>query len=64
MRSELKKLSLSAIRLELVHVRATMSAQPNKTDKADALGIAYIMRTGWFRHAHITSKAATERSFR
>jgi hypothetical protein len=31
------------------HVRAAMAAQRNKTDAADALGIAHIMRTGWFR---------------
>ncbi len=36
---------------------AAMTAQRNKTDKADALGIAHIMRTGWFRHAHIKSEA-------
>lgn len=37
--------------LETRHVRAAMSAQRNKTDPADALGIAHIMRTGWFRAA-------------
>ncbi|ESW90267.1 hypothetical protein X772_08350 [Mesorhizobium sp. LSJC280B00] len=30
--------------METQHVRAAMSAQRNKTDKADALGIAHIMR--------------------
>jgi transposase len=34
-----------------------MSAQRNKTDKADALGIAHLMRTGWFRKAYIKSEA-------
>lgn len=38
-------------------MRAAMSAQRNKTDKADALGIAHIMRTGWFRQAHIKSES-------
>lgn len=32
-----------------------MSAQRNKTDKADARGLAHLMRTGWFRKAHIKS---------
>lgn len=34
-----------------------MSAQRNKTDAADALGIAHIVRTGWFRRAHIKTEA-------
>lgn len=34
-----------------------MSAQRNKTDKADAHGIAHIMRTGWFRQAYIKSQS-------
>lgn len=38
-------------------MRAAMSAQRNKTDAADALGIAHIMRMGWFRQAHIKTKA-------
>ncbi|MFK0691149.1 IS110 family transposase [Mesorhizobium sp. IMUNJ 23033] len=54
---ELKKLGLPAICLETQHVRAAMSAQRNKTDKADALGIAHIMRTGWFRQAYIKSQS-------
>ncbi|WP_322418091.1 IS110 family RNA-guided transposase [Mesorhizobium huakuii] len=54
---ELRKLGLPAICLETVHVRAAMSAQRNKTDKADALGIAHLMRTGWFRQAHIKSES-------
>lgn len=53
---ELLRVGLPAICLETVHVRAAMSAQRNKTDKADALGIAHLMRTGWFRRAHIKSE--------
>lgn len=34
------------------------SAQRNKTDATDALGIAHIMRTGWFRQAHIKTEGA------
>ncbi|CCD86973.1 putative transposase (fragment) [Bradyrhizobium sp. ORS 285] len=34
-------------------MRAALKAQRNKTDRADALGIAQIMRTDWFRRAHI-----------
>lgn len=54
---ELLKLGLPAVCLETQHVRAALKAQRNKTDKADALGIAHLMRTGWFRQAHIKSEA-------
>ncbi len=49
---------LPATCLETRHVRAAMSAQRNKTDAADALGIAHLMRTGWFRQAHIKSETS------
>jgi transposase len=54
---ELLKLGLPAVCLQTQHVRAAMAARRNKTDAADALGIAHIMRTGWFRQAHIKSEA-------
>ena len=50
---ELEKLGLPVVCLETQHVRA----QRNKTDKTDALGLAHLMRTGWFRQAHIKSEA-------
>ena len=43
--------------LETRHVRAAMSAQRNKTDAKDALGLAHIMRTGWFRQAHTKTES-------
>jgi transposase len=54
----LKALGIPAICLETRHVRAAMSAQRNKTDATDAIGIAHIMRTGWFRQAHIKTDQA------
>lgn len=54
--AELAALGLPIICLETRHVRAAMGAQRNKTDANDALGIAHIMRTGWFRQAHIKSE--------
>jgi transposase len=54
---ELLRVGLPAICLETQHVRAALKAQRNKTDAADALGIAHIMRTGWFRQAHIKTEA-------
>ena len=53
---ELAALGLPVVCLETRHVRAALSAQRNKTDAADALGIAHIMRTGWFRQAHIKTE--------
>ena len=38
-------------------MRAAMAAQRNKTDATDALGIAQIVRTGWFRQAHVKTEA-------
>jgi len=55
---ELLAIGVPAVCLETRHVRAAMSAQRNKTDAADALGIAHIMRTGWFRQAHIKSEGS------
>jgi transposase len=53
---ELKQRGLPAICLEAWNVRAALSAMRNKTDKADARGIAHIVRTGWFREVHIKSE--------
>jgi transposase len=55
---ELKALGLPAVCLEARHVRAAMSAQRNKTDATDALGLAHIVRTGWFRQAHVKTEGA------
>lgn len=53
----LLEIGVPAVCLETRHVRAALSAQRNKTDAADALGIAHIMRTGWFRQAHIKTES-------
>jgi transposase len=53
---ELLAAGVPAVCLETRHVRAAMSAQRNKTDAKDALGIAHIMRTGWYRQAHIKTE--------
>jgi transposase len=55
---ELQRLGVPVVCIETRHVRAAMSAQRNKTDAADALGIAHLMRTGWFRQAHIKTAAS------
>ena len=52
---ELVALGVPAVCLETRHVRAAVGAQRNKTDAADALGIAHLMRMGWFRQASISA---------
>ncbi|MBA4010955.1 MAG: IS110 family transposase [Phenylobacterium sp.] len=54
----LKALGVPATCLETRHVRAALSAQRNKTDATDALGLAHLMRTGWYRTAHVKTEAA------
>ncbi len=54
----LKALGVPAVCLETRHVRAALSAQRNKTDATDALGLAHILRTGWFKTAHVKSDGA------
>ena len=51
-------LGVPAVCLETRQVRAAMSAQRNKTDATDALGLAHLMRTGWFRQAHVKTEGA------
>jgi transposase len=53
---ELKQRGLPAVCREAWNVRAAMSAMRNKTDKADARGIAHIVRTRWFREVYTKSK--------
>jgi CheY-like chemotaxis protein len=44
--------------LEAVHRRSAVAEMRNKTDLADARGIAHILRTGRFRHVHVELSAA------
>ena len=46
--------------LETRHVRAAFKAMTIKTDRKDALGIAHLMRMGWFRPVHCKSVPAQE----
>lgn len=55
---QLEALGVPICCLEMHHVRAAMAAQRNKTDPNDALALAQIMRTGWFRTVHIKSETA------
>jgi transposase len=46
--------------LETRHVHAAFQANPVKSDRNDARGIAQLMRLGWFRPVHCKSTAAQE----
>jgi transposase len=50
---ELTIAGLPAIVVEARHMRASLSAMRNKTDRNDARGIAHMMRMGWFRAVHV-----------
>jgi transposase len=46
--------------METRHVRDAFKAQPVKSDRKDARGIAQLMRLGWFRPVHCKSLDAQE----
>src|ERR1700732_3887323 len=35
------------------HAKAVLKMQINKSDRTDAIGIARIMQTGWFKEVHV-----------
>jgi|SRR5688572_27025067 len=51
----LRQLGLPAICLDARHAKAALSLQINKTDDNDALGLAHIVRTGWYREVAVKS---------
>lgn len=50
---ELASVGLPAICIETRHVKAFLKAQPNKTDRNDARGIAQMMRFNLYRPVHV-----------
>jgi transposase len=52
---ELKRRELPILCLDARHANAGLKMMPNKTDRADARGLAQIVRTGWFRQAYVKS---------
>ncbi len=51
----LKSLGLNIECIHARHVHAALSMQLNKTDANDALGIANLVRSGWYRPTHVKS---------
>jgi len=49
----LKDLGLPLICLDARHAKAGLSVQVNKTDETDALGLAQLVRTGWYREVKV-----------
>jgi transposase len=56
----LRAAGLAVELLETRHVRDAFKAQPVKSDRKDARGIAQLMRLGWFRPVHCKSLPAQE----
>jgi transposase len=54
----LRRHGLPVICLDARHAKAALTLQVNKTDANDALGLAHIVRTGWFREVAIKSMDA------
>ena len=49
---------LLAVRIDTRKVHKTLPARLNKSDAADAEGLAQLARTGWFTPVHVRSDAA------
>jgi Transposase len=56
----LRDAGLAVELLETRHVRNAFKIMPVKTDRKDALGVAELMRLGWFRPVHCKSMEAQE----
>jgi transposase len=54
----LRRRGLAVVCLDARHAKAALSLQINKTDANDALGLAQIVRTGWFREVAVKSMDA------
>ena len=51
---------LPVVLMETRRVKGALQAMPVKTDRRDALGIAQLLRMGWFRPVHCKSASAQE----
>ena len=51
--TELKQLGLPVICIDARHAKAVLKMRINKSDRNDAIGIARIMQSGWFKEVHV-----------
>jgi transposase len=51
--TELKRLGLPVICIDARHAKAVLKMQINKSDHNDAIGIARIIQTSWFKEVHV-----------
>jgi transposase len=54
--NELHNRGLPVICLDARHASAALKMRPNKTDRNDAVGLAQIVRTGWFKQVRIKTR--------
>ncbi len=59
--SGLAEVGLPAICIETRHTKAFLEAQPNKSDRIDARGIAQMMRVNLFRPVHVKTLTSQKR---
>ncbi|WP_234837256.1 IS110 family transposase, partial [Sinorhizobium meliloti] len=57
----LARAGVPVICIETRHVKAFLKAQPNKTDRNDARGIAQMMRVNLYRPVHVKTLASQKR---
>ncbi|MEM1265083.1 MAG: IS110 family transposase [Pseudomonadota bacterium] len=57
---QLEKLGLPIICIDARLAHKALSAKLNKSDKADAEGLAQLARTGWYSEVHIRSEASDQ----
>jgi transposase len=51
--TELKRMGVPVICIDARHAKAVLKMQINKSDRNDAVGIARIMQTGWFKEVRV-----------
>jgi len=51
--TQFKRLGLPVICIDARHAKAVLKMQINKSDRNDAVGIARIMQTGWFKEVRV-----------